>query len=74
MSRSLSLKLVSLVILACYIVPYAVIGHIATWYGSFLFWCLAGIAVMAGNTIAAEPQAMIALADARYLFIIGLPA
>ena len=35
---------------------------------------LAGIAVMAGNTIAAEPQAMIALADAKFLFVIGLPA
>ena len=35
---------------------------------------LAGIAVIAGNTIAAEPQAMIALADAKYVFIIGLPA
>ena len=35
---------------------------------------LAGIAVIAGNTIAAEPQAMIALADAKYLFIVGLPA
>ncbi len=35
---------------------------------------LAGIAVIAGNTIAAEPQAMIALADAKYLFIIGLTA
>jgi DUF1009 family protein len=35
---------------------------------------LAGIAVIAGNTIAAEPQAMIALADAKHLFIIGLPA
>src|SRR6266581_8734848 len=30
---------------------------------------LAGIAVIAGNTIAAEPQAMIALADAKYLCI-----
>ena len=35
---------------------------------------LAGIAVIAGNTIAAEPQAMIAFADAKYLFVIGLPA
>jgi DUF1009 family protein len=35
---------------------------------------LAGIAVMAGNTIAAEPQAMIEVADANRLFIIGLPA
>ena len=35
---------------------------------------LAGIAVIAGNTIAAEPQAMIALADAKNLFVVGLPA
>jgi len=35
---------------------------------------LAGIAVVAGNTIAAEPQAMISLADAKYLFVIGLTA
>ena len=35
---------------------------------------LAGIAVIAGNTIAAEPQAMIGLADAKSLFIVGLPA
>ncbi|MGY4333395.1 DUF1009 family protein/carbonic anhydrase/acetyltransferase-like protein (isoleucine patch superfamily) [Bradyrhizobium sp. LB7.2] len=35
---------------------------------------LAGIAVVAGNTIAAEPQAMIAFADTKYLFVIGLPA
>ena len=35
---------------------------------------LSGIAVIAGNTIAAEPQAMIELADAKYVFVIGLPA
>jgi UDP-2,3-diacylglucosamine hydrolase len=35
---------------------------------------LAGIAVAAGNTLAAEPQAMIAAADAKFLFVIGLPA
>jgi DUF1009 family protein len=35
---------------------------------------LGGIAVIAGNTITAEPQAMIALADAKDLFIIGLAA
>lgn len=52
MSRSLSLKLVSLVILACYLVPYAFIGHIAAWYGSFLFWCLAGVAVIILNITA----------------------
>jgi UDP-2,3-diacylglucosamine hydrolase len=35
---------------------------------------LAGIAVIAGDTLAAEPQAMIELADAKYLFVVGLPA
>ena len=35
---------------------------------------LAGIAVVAGNTLVAEPQAMIEAADASGLFIAGLPA
>jgi UDP-2,3-diacylglucosamine hydrolase len=35
---------------------------------------LAGVAVVAGNTIAAEQQAMIAAADASGLFIAGVPA
>jgi hypothetical protein len=35
---------------------------------------LAGVAIVAGNTIAVEPQAMIATADAAGLFVTGLPA
>ena len=35
---------------------------------------LAGIAVVAGQTIVAEPQAMIGAADASGLFVTGLPA
>jgi hypothetical protein len=35
---------------------------------------LAGIAIVAGNTIAVEPEAMIATADAAGLFVTGLPA
>ena len=35
---------------------------------------LAGVAVVAGNTIAVEPQAMIEAADAAGLFVTGLPA
>jgi DUF1009 family protein len=35
---------------------------------------LAGIAIVAGNTIVVEPQAMIAAADAAGLFVIGMPA
>ena len=35
---------------------------------------LAGIAIVAGNTIVVEPQSMIAAADAAGLFVTGLPA
>ena len=35
---------------------------------------LAGIAIVAGNTLVAEPQTMIETADAAALFVIGLPA
>jgi UDP-2,3-diacylglucosamine hydrolase len=35
---------------------------------------LAGIAIVAGNTIVVEPQAMIGAADAADLFVTGLPA
>jgi DUF1009 family protein len=35
---------------------------------------LAGIAVVAGNTIVVEPQVMIGAADAAGLFVTGLPA
>ena len=34
---------------------------------------LAGIAVIAGHTLVAEPQAMIEAADAAGLFVAGLP-
>jgi len=35
---------------------------------------LAGIAVAAGNTLVAEPEALVGAADASDLFVIGLPA
>jgi hypothetical protein len=35
---------------------------------------LAGVAVIAGNTVVADPQAMIEAADAAGLFVIGLPS
>jgi DUF1009 family protein len=35
---------------------------------------LAGMAIVAGNTLVAEPQTMIETADAAGLFVIGLPA
>jgi hypothetical protein len=35
---------------------------------------LAGMAVVAGNTLVAEPQALVGAADASGLFVVGLPA
>ena len=35
---------------------------------------LAGIAIVAGNTVVVEPQSMIERADAAGLFVTGLPA
>jgi len=35
---------------------------------------LAGLAIVAGNTIVAEPQTMIGAADAAGVFVTGLPA
>jgi DUF1009 family protein len=35
---------------------------------------LAGVAIVAGNTIVVEPQTMIEAADAAGLFVTGLPA
>ena len=35
---------------------------------------LAGIAVIAGNTLVAEPQTMVEAADKAGLFVVGLPA
>lgn len=52
MTRRIALALVGLVILACYAVPYLLIGQIAAWWASFLFWGLAGLAVIALNIFA----------------------
>ena len=52
MSRRTALAAIGVVILACYGIPYLLIGQIAAWYGSFLFWSLAGVAVIVLNVAA----------------------
>ncbi|WP_172329061.1 hypothetical protein [Mangrovicoccus sp. HB161399] len=52
MTRKTALVLMALLILACYAVPYLLIGQVAAWYGSFLFWTLAGVAVIILNAVA----------------------
>jgi len=52
MLRKVALTLLALVIVACYAVPYLFIGHVAAWYGSFLFWACAGLVVIVLNVLA----------------------
>ncbi len=52
MKRRTALILVAVIVLACYAVPYLLIGQVAAWYGSFLFWTLAGLAIIVLNAIA----------------------
>ncbi|MDX5502941.1 hypothetical protein [Billgrantia antri] len=37
------------VVALCYLVPYTLLSDVTRWYGSFLFWALAGLAVIALN-------------------------
>ncbi len=47
--RSQGIWLVWVVVALCYAVPYTLLSDVARWYGSLLFWALAGLAVIALN-------------------------
>ncbi|UYG04890.1 hypothetical protein OCT51_05880 [Halomonas sp. LR3S48] len=47
--RSKGIWLVWLVVALCYAVPYTLLSDLPRWYGSFLFWALAGLAVIVLN-------------------------
>ncbi|GAB2728364.1 hypothetical protein [Halomonas garicola] len=40
----------SLVLLS-YLIPYTLLTRVQAWYGSFLFWTLVGLAVIALNVV-----------------------
>ncbi|GHB21476.1 hypothetical protein [Salinicola rhizosphaerae] len=40
-----------ILVLLCYVVPFALLGDIHAWYGSFLFWCVVGVLVIAANIL-----------------------
>ncbi|WOI57973.1 hypothetical protein [Palleronia sp. LCG004] len=52
MTRRSALGLVGLIVLAAYAVPYLILGDIARWWASFLFWTLSGVAIIALNWVA----------------------
>ena len=49
MERRKRIWLVWAVVLLCYLVPYTLLNGISRWYGSFLFWALAGLVIIALN-------------------------
>ncbi|MBR9904466.1 MAG: hypothetical protein GYB15_11985, partial [Gammaproteobacteria bacterium] len=49
MKRSKWIWLVWAVVLLSYLMPYTLLSGVALWYGSFLFWMLAGLAIIALN-------------------------
>lgn len=51
MKRSKWIWIVWVVVLLCYWVPYTLLSDVARWYGSFLFWSCAGIAVIVLNVL-----------------------
>ncbi|WP_298015572.1 hypothetical protein [uncultured Castellaniella sp.] len=52
MARKLSLACIWLLALLCYGVPYLFLDRVNAWYGSFLFWTLAGALVIVLNLVA----------------------
>ncbi|RUR35431.1 hypothetical protein [Vreelandella populi] len=49
MKRSKWIWAVWIVVLLSCLVPYTLLTNVAAWYGSFLFWTCAGVAVIALN-------------------------
>lgn len=47
--RSKWIWLVWIIVLLSYLVPYTLLSNVALWYGSFLFWAVAGLVVIALN-------------------------
>lgn len=43
MKRSKWIWLIWALILLCYAVPYTLLSDVGAWYGSFLFWSVAGL-------------------------------
>lgn len=52
MVKKLSLACIWILVLLCYGVPYLVLDDVDAWYGSFLFWTVTGVLVIALNLVA----------------------
>ena len=49
MSRKTALGLVWALVALCYLAPYLLLRNVNAWYGSFLFYTIVGVLVIALN-------------------------
>lgn len=49
MTRRTGLWLIAGVVVLCYLVPFTALSGVAHWTGSFLFWSVAGLAIIVLN-------------------------
>jgi hypothetical protein len=52
MASKLSLLCIWVLAILCYAVPYLLLDRVNAWYGSFLFWTVAGVLVIVLNLVA----------------------
>jgi len=50
--KKISLVCIAILVVLCVLVPYTVLSHVNAWYGSFLFWTVAGLLVIVLNLLA----------------------
>ena len=43
------LTVILVLVIACFVVPFTLLRNVDAWYGSFLFWSLASVLVIAIN-------------------------
>lgn len=42
----LGLGVIAILVISCFIVPFVLLRHVDTWFGSFLYWSVATLVVI----------------------------
>jgi len=50
-AQRILLAVILVVVVACFLVPFTLLRDVNAWYGSFLFWSLASVVVIAINWV-----------------------
>ena len=51
MKEKISAIIIGVIVLAAFIIPFTLLKEVEKWYGSFLFWLILTLIVIACNTI-----------------------